>query len=115
MIEKIQKATASSPEGAKGLVKGILACAFQNMAFMLPTSLLYCLVRDLMAGTTVGRAGFYTTGCIGCFALIFLTTWFQYNGTYFATYKESASDGCPWRSGCGSSLYPSSESGTWRT
>ena len=89
MIEKIQKATASSPEGAKGLVKGILACAFQNVAFMLPTSLLYCLVRDLMAGTTVGRAGFYTTGCIGCFALIFLTTWFQYNGTYFATYKES--------------------------
>ena len=89
MIEKIQKATASSPEGAKGLVKGILACAFQNVAFMLPTSLLYCLVRDLMAGTTVGLAWFYTTGCIGCFALIFLTTWFQYNGTYFATYKES--------------------------
>ena len=89
MIEKIQKATASSPEGAKGLVKGILACAFQNVAFMLPTSLLYCLVRDLMAGTAVDRAGFYTTGCIGCFALIFLTTWFQYNGTYFATYKES--------------------------
>ena len=89
MIEKIQKATASSPEGAKGLVKGILACAFQDVAFMLPTSLLYCLVRDLMAGTAVGRAGFYTTGCIGCFALIFLTTWFQYNGTYFATYKES--------------------------
>ena len=40
MIEKIQKATASSPEGAKGLVRGILACAFQNVAFMLPTSLL---------------------------------------------------------------------------
>ena len=36
MIEKIQHATASSPEGAKGLVKGVLACAFQNMAFMLP-------------------------------------------------------------------------------
>ena len=89
MIEKIQKATASSPEGAKGLVKGILACAFQNVAFMLPTSLLYCLVRDLMAGITVGRVWFYTAGCIGCFALIFLTTWFQYNGTYFATYKES--------------------------
>ena len=32
MIEKIQHATASSPEGARGLVKGVLACAFQNMA-----------------------------------------------------------------------------------
>ncbi len=89
MIEKIQKATASSPEGAKGLIKGVLACAFQNVAFMLPTSLLYFLVRDLMAGTTAGRAGFYIAGCAVCFALILLTTWFQYNGTYFTTYKES--------------------------
>ena len=89
MIEKIQRATASSPDGAKGLIKGILACAFQNVAFMLPTSLLYLLVKDLMVGTTAGRAGFYIAGCVGCFALILLTTWFQYNGTYFATYKES--------------------------
>ena len=50
MIEKIQHATASSPEGAKGLVKGVLACAFQNVAFMLPTGLLYLLVKDLLAG-----------------------------------------------------------------
>ena len=29
-------------------------------------------------------------GCVVCFALIFLvTTWFQYNGTFFATYMES--------------------------
>ena len=53
MIEKIQHATASSPEGAKGLVKGVLACAFQNMAFMLPTWLLYFLVKDLLNGTTL--------------------------------------------------------------
>ena len=89
MIEKIQHATASSPEGAKGLVKGILACAFQNMAFMLPTGLLYLLVKDLLAGSTSGRTAFYLLGCLGCFALILLTTWFQYNGTYFTTYKES--------------------------
>ena len=89
MIEKIQKATACSPEGAKGLIKGVLACAFQNVAFMLPTSLLYFLVRDLMEDAARGRTAFYVCGCIGCFALIFLTTWFQYNGTYFTTYKES--------------------------
>ena len=89
MIEKIQRATASSPQGAQGLVKGVLACALQNIAFMLPTSLLYFLVRDLMAGSTVGRGAFYTCGCIVCFLLILLTTWFQYNGTYFTTYKES--------------------------
>ena len=89
MIEKIQHATASSPEGAKGLVKGVLACAFQNMAFMLPTCLLYFLVKDLLNDTTSGKAGFYLLGCIVCFGLILLTTWFQYNGTYFTTYKES--------------------------
>ena len=89
MIEKIQHATASSPEGAKGLVKGVLACAFQNMAFMLPTCLLYFLVKDLLNGTTSGNAVFYLLGCIVCFGLILLTTWFQYNGTYFTTYKES--------------------------
>ena len=89
MIEKIQRATASSPEGAKGLVKGVLACAFQNIAFMLPTCLLYFLVKDLLDGTTSGKAIPYLLGCIVCFGLIFLTTWFQYNGTYFTTYKES--------------------------
>ncbi len=89
MIEKIQHATASSPEGAKGLVKGVLACAFQNMAFMLPTGLLYFLVKDLLNDTTSGKAVFYLLGCIVCFGLILLTTWFQYNGTYFTTYKES--------------------------
>ena len=89
MIGKIQHATASSPEGAKGLVKGVLACAFQNMAFMLPTCLLYFLVKDLLNDTTSGKAVFYLLGCIVCFGLILLTTWFQYNGTYFTTYKES--------------------------
>ncbi len=63
MIEKIQHATASSPEGAKGLVKGVLACAFQNMAFMLPTGLLYLLVKDLLAGSTSERTDLLSAGC----------------------------------------------------
>ena len=74
MIGKIQHATASSPEGAKGLVKGVLACAFQNMAFMLPTGLLYLLVKDLLAGSANGRTAFYLLGCAACFVLILLVT-----------------------------------------
>ena len=89
VIERIQKATASSKEGARGLVKGVLACAFQNIAFMLPTSLLYCLIRELLTGVSPIRTAFYVVGCAICFALIFLTTWFQYNDTYFTTYRES--------------------------
>ena len=90
MIKMIQRATASSKEGALGLVKGIIACAFQNIAFMLPTSLLYLLVSDLMdGGVHGGRVAFYIVGCVVCFAAILITTWFQYNNTYFTTYEES--------------------------
>ena len=90
MIKAIQRKTASSEKGAKGLVKGVIACAFQNLAFMLPTSLLYFLVADMMnGGVTGGRIWFYVGGIAVCFALILLTTWFQYNNTYFTTYEES--------------------------
>ena len=90
MIKAIQRKTASSEKGAKGLVKGIIACAIQNLAFMLPTSLLYFLVADMLSGgVTGGRIRFYVGGIAVCFALILLTTWFQYNNTYFTTYEES--------------------------
>ena len=89
MIKLIQKATASSKDGAAGLIKGIIACAFQNMAFMLPTGLLYYLVKDLLGGDMGGKTVFYTVGSVICFALILITTWFQYNNTFFTTYEES--------------------------
>ena len=90
MIEWIQKKTASSKDGAKGLLKGVIACAFQNIAFMLPVSLLYLLVSDMLDGGVIGtRKLFYILGCIVCFTAILITTWFQYNNTYFTTYEES--------------------------
>ena len=90
LVKTIQKKTASSKQGAKGIIKGIIACAFQNMAFMLPTTLLYFLVADMLGGGVQGgRITFYVVGCVICFALIFLTTWFQYNNTFFTTYEES--------------------------
>ena len=90
LVKTIQKKTASSKQGAKGIIKGIIACAFQNTAFMLPTTLLYFLVADMLGGGVQGgRITFYVVGCVICFALIFLTTWFQYNNTYFTTYEES--------------------------
>ena len=90
LVKTIQKKTASSKQGAKGIIKGIIACAFQNTAFMLPTTLLYFLVSDMLGGGVQGgRITFYVVGCVICFALIFLTTWFQYNNTFFTTYEES--------------------------
>lgn len=91
MLEKIQKKFALSRQGAKDLIKGCIACIFQNIALMLPVGLLYYLVSDLLSGgiSGAGRIAFYVIGCIICIGLIFLTTWFQYNATYFATYTES--------------------------
>lgn len=90
MIQKLQKKYALSEQGAKDLIKGCIACVFQNISFMFPVGLLYCLVRDLMNGGVAGnKVALYGLGCLACVGLILLTTWFQYNATYFATYVES--------------------------
>ncbi len=48
------------------------------------------MVSDLMnGGVPGGKIPFYVAGCVVCIDLILLTTFFQYNATYFATYKES--------------------------
>ncbi len=90
MIAKLQKKYALSEQGAKDLIKGCIACAFQNISFMFPVGLLYCLIRDSMYDGSIAEKGrFYSIGCVICVGLILLTTWFQYNATYFATYRES--------------------------
>lgn len=90
MLTWLQRKYALSEQGAKDLIKGCIACAVQNISFFLPVSLLYLLVTDLMKGSIHGwRAAFYCVGSAMALGLIFLTTWFQYNATYFATYIES--------------------------
>ena len=90
MIKKLQKKYALSEQGAKDLIKGCLACVLQNLSLMFPVGLLYYMVSDLMnGGVPGGKILFYVAGCVVCIGLILLTTFFQYNATYFATYKES--------------------------
>ena len=90
MIKRLQKRYALSEQGAKDLVKGCLACVLQNLSFMFPVGLLYFLVGDLMNGGVPGeKIAFYIVGCAACIGLILITTFIQYNATYFATYRES--------------------------
>lgn len=89
MIQKLQRKYALSEQGAKDLVKGCFACALHNISLMFPVAMLYWLVKDLLGGSCQGKAPFYIIGCVVCVGLIMLTTWFQYNATYFATYTES--------------------------
>lgn len=90
MIQKLQKTFALSRQGAVDLIKGCIACMFQNLSFLFPVGLLYFLVGDLLnGGVPVEKIWFYAIGCVVAVGLILLTTWFQYNCTYFATYIES--------------------------
>lgn len=90
MIKSIQRRFALSEQGAKDLIKGCIACAVQNISFMIPVGLLYYFVCDMLSGGVNGaKAALYIAGCIACLAFIFVVTRFQYNGTYLATYVES--------------------------
>lgn len=88
MIKNLQRRFALSEQGAKDLIKGCIAQAVQNISFMVPVGLLYYFVCALMNGG-VDNPALYIIGCIACLLFIFVTTWFQYNGTYLATYVES--------------------------
>lgn len=90
MLEYLQHKYALSKKGAKDMVKAFFACALSYLVLMLPVGMLYALVRDLMDGGVSGsRIAFYAIGVVVCLALILLTTYLQYNATFFATYRES--------------------------
>ncbi len=90
LIPKLERRFALSRQGAVDLIKGCIACVFQDISFMLPVGLLYYFVIDTMNGNVNGgRIAFYVIGVFVCLALIFIATWFQYNATYLATYVES--------------------------
>lgn len=90
MIEKLQRKYALSRQGAINLVKSCIACVFQNISFMVPVSLLYFIVEDLMnGGIPDSKIIFYGIGCVFCIAFILAATYFQYNAVYFNTYVES--------------------------
>lgn len=89
MLEYLQHKYALSRKGANDMVKAFLACTLSYLVLMLPVSLLYFLVDDLMRGPVAyGRVVFYAAGIAMCLLLIFGTTYIQYNATYFATYRD---------------------------
>lgn len=87
----LQHRYALSRRGAKDMIRACWACCLAYMVLMLPVGLLYELVSDLMQGPSVGqpRYGFYLAGIAVCLLLIIVTTYIQYNATFYATYVES--------------------------
>ncbi len=82
---------ALSEQGAKEMIFGIISVVAQNLALMFPITLLYIFTGDYIEGVNLqSRTGFYIGGIALCLVLIVLTSIWQYNTAYKATYKESA-------------------------
>ncbi|MDO5292038.1 MAG: ABC transporter ATP-binding protein [bacterium] len=90
MIERLQHKFALSENGAKDMVKAFVSVTVSDVVLMFPVGLLYSLVGDFINNRlTNERIPFYVVGSILCLVLISITTYIQYNATFFATYIES--------------------------
>lgn len=90
MIERLKHKYALSTQGAKDMIRGCICVAITNIALMMPTGILYCLIKDLLEGTlTSDRVPFYTVASIVVILLIAVTNFIQYNATFLTTYRES--------------------------
>lgn len=90
ILEKLQHKYALSRQGARDMVKAFISVTLSDIVLMFPVGLLYCLVGDFMnQRINADRVPFYLAGSLVCLALIAVTTYFQYNATFFATYIES--------------------------
>ena len=91
MINYIMKKYALSRQGAKDLVIATISCVIHNLTLMLPVSLLYLLVSDLMGGgVPQNHLWIYIVGMIAAVLLILFSYRWVYGATYYATYKESS-------------------------
>lgn len=90
MIEKLKHRYALSEKGAKEMVRAFVAVTLANLVLMLPVGLLYELSSYLLEGNVPKeKFGFFMAGIVVIFALMIVTTLFQYNSTFLSTYVES--------------------------
>lgn len=90
MIDKLKHTFALSDSGAKGTIRACISCAVSNIVLMLPVVLLFNLIQDLLNGSIPSEKNtLYIIGIIVTLVLIAVTTYIQYNSTFFATYVES--------------------------
>ncbi len=89
MIKRLMKNYAVSEKGARGMINAVAATVCLNIALMLPVGLMYLLVSDMLAGQPMKHAAALGAGIVAVFILLYLTIFWQYNSTFFSTYKES--------------------------
>lgn len=89
MLNRIMKSFAVSEKGAKDLIISACSYALCNIALMIPVGILYYCVQQLYENHTLKNFGFVILVCIGILVLIGLTYVWQYNTSFFTTYRES--------------------------
>jgi ATP-binding cassette subfamily B protein len=86
----LQHKYALSKQGTTDMIKAFISCTLSYIVLMFPVGLLYFMVGDLLSsGIGKEKAITYIIGSILCLLLIAITTYRQYNATFFATYIES--------------------------
>ncbi len=90
MIEFLRHKYALSHKGAVDMVKACFSVTITNIALMMPASVLYMLINDLLNDNlNKDRIWIYIVSSIVILALIALTNYVQYGATFLATYRES--------------------------
>lgn len=92
IIKTLQYKYALSENGAKDMVRAFAACTFSDLVLMIPAGLLYQFIDTVYtadAPISGSQILFFGIGILVCLALICLSTYIQYNCTFFSTYKES--------------------------
>ena len=91
MLNYIMNRYALSRQGAKDLIFATISCVVHNIMLMMPVSLLYMLVSELIEGVVPqSHLWIYIVGMVAAVLLIMFSYRWQYGATFFATYKESA-------------------------
>lgn len=95
MKKFLKRKFALSDKGASDLVLAIIICALKNIGLMLPVSVVYLFLSELLSPYfNLESGGLSLAVYLGISALILAVIWIleykQYNATYVASYAESA-------------------------
>lgn len=88
IINIIRHKYAASEQGARDLVKSCIACAAMDIALMLPVTLMYFLVRDIIGNSPLDVWGYVCKIGI-CLMAIAMMEYVKYNNQFITVYKES--------------------------
>ena len=95
MTNYFKRIFALSDKGAKDLFKASICCTLTNISLMLPVTIMYFLLQDLLLPLTYGSGKlpgvtFYLVVSVVVLVIIFILNYIQYNATFLASYRESA-------------------------